>query len=197
MVRGRLVDAENDLGRIRIGLVRVVRRDLIFDDPRIAVAIGVVDEEAAIVGKVGMEGEAEKAALAAIGDDVGDVEEGLLHDLAVLQDPDAAGLIDDEQAIVVRRRGDEDGRLKSVGDGLGADRLRRGGERRQRQSKGEGCRFDTELHRRPPSNRSGIVAMVPEAVTAVWHGDDPAAPSAWQHVAAVALGRIGPPAKRC
>ena len=55
--------------------VRVGRADRVLGDDRVAVAIGVVDEEARVGGVVRVERQAEQAALAAARDPIRDVEE--------------------------------------------------------------------------------------------------------------------------
>ena len=66
-------------------------------DVGMARAVGVVHEEAAVLRVAGMEGEAEEPALAAAADAVQEVEERRGEDRAGADDPDAAGLLHDEQ----------------------------------------------------------------------------------------------------
>ena len=81
-----------------IGHVRVGRADRVLGDDGVAVTIGVVDEEARVGGVVRVERQAEQAALAAARDPIRDVEERRVEDRPVLDDPDPAALLDDEQA---------------------------------------------------------------------------------------------------
>jgi hypothetical protein len=100
--------------------------------------------ERAVGGVVGMEGEAEHAQLAAVGDDalVGQVEERCRQQRAVLDDADPPRQLDDEDAVqVAGRRRDEHWHLQSARDQLQLQR-RLGGE----GSRGDGA-GDQMAHR--------------------------------------------------
>ena len=78
VVRERLIDAEQRRGRVGKGHVRIVGH-AVLDDLRVAVDVGVVDEEAAVLRVAGMEGEAEQALLVAAAHEIADVEKGLVR----------------------------------------------------------------------------------------------------------------------
>ena len=107
-----------------------------------ALRVGVIDEEALVGGKGGMEGQTEEA-LFAVGADRGrEIEEGRVLQVAISDHPDAAGLFDDEEAGVAGGRGQEDRLVEAGGDGLGGDgHAVLGGERRLGEGRGgeEGC----------------------------------------------------------
>ena len=140
MVRERLIDAEQRRGRVGEGLVRTIGH-AVLDDLRVAVGVGVVDEEAAVLRIAGMEGEAEQALLVPAAHEVADVEEWLVRDRAVCEDEYPPRLIDHEEAAVAGRRGEENRISEILGDDLGRDvhaidlrRLRR----RERRPEQEG-----------------------------------------------------------
>ena len=106
---------------------------------RVAQSVGqgtsVVDIEVGIAGKVGMKGETKEALLAArVAHLVGNIEERRRGNLAVLNDEDATGLLEDKHApaAIVRELDigglDETGcnRRPLIGSGIGE---RRGGRR--------------------------------------------------------------------
>ena len=81
----------------RVGEVGVVVADAVLRDRRVAALVGVVDEEPAVVGVLGMEREPEQPALAAGRDGLRDVEEWLVEQRPVLDHADPAALFDHEQ----------------------------------------------------------------------------------------------------
>ena len=95
----RLVNRDDRFGARRIGDVRV-RRHLIAADLGVAAAIDEIDVEKAVGGEVGIEGEAEKAALAVGQDLARDVEKWRRQNLPGIKvdDLDGAAPLDDEQA---------------------------------------------------------------------------------------------------
>ena len=102
VVGGRLVDGEKDLAAVGGGYIGVRGRPGVAGDAGVSGIVCVVDIEKAIGGVVGMEGEAEKAALAAVGCQRRDVEKRSAAD-----DPDPAALLNDEQSGVARGGGQE------------------------------------------------------------------------------------------
>jgi hypothetical protein len=128
VVRERLVDTQQHVRGGGIGQVRVGRAAGVAGDHRVAVDVGVVDEEEAVLGVARVERQAEEAALAAAADEVADVEERLRPHVRRLQDADPAALLDDEEAGIA---GVGDGhRLgETIGDRLQCDhRLRLGND---------------------------------------------------------------------
>src|SRR5581483_9352618 len=87
VVRERLIDAEEETGRLGIGDRRILARAPELDDLGVAVGVGVIDEEAAVRRVAGMEREAEESALAAARDDAREVEERLGSHATALDDP--------------------------------------------------------------------------------------------------------------
>src|SRR5215203_5977394 len=98
VVRRWLVDEQDGFGARRVSAVRIRARHPVSGDDGAAVAIGVVDENVAIVRVVGMEGYAEQPALPATADEVGDVQERPGHDPTIANDVDPSRLLDDEEA---------------------------------------------------------------------------------------------------
>ena len=98
----RLVDGDDQRGARGIGHV-CVRRRVIAADHGIAVEVDHIDVKEAITGKVGIEGEAEKAALAVFQNLARDVQKRRCQDLpgGEIEDFDLAGSLDDEQAAGV------------------------------------------------------------------------------------------------
>ena len=152
VVELRLVDLQQDDLRGRVGEVRVARDAQLGDRARAVEARrragaqgrAVVDEEAAVRRVIGVEGEAEQAALVEArlqGDELGaQVEKRRRQARAVgVEDPHQTHLVDDEEAPrAVRRRHQVHRRGEGVGDELHADghrvahrglRERGGGER--------------------------------------------------------------------
>ena len=122
-----LVDRQQHLDRGRVGPVRVVGRDRPALDPGVAVGVGVVDEEAAVLGVVRVEGQAEQPLLAAPRLTRSLMSRnGSAADLAVPDDPDRADLLDDEEpAAAVVRVDDLDRPLEPLDHQLQSDRERR------------------------------------------------------------------------
>ena len=90
------------------------RADAADGDGRVAGRVGVVDEEAVVARSVLRgEGEAEQALLAAARDPIVDVEERRRQERPVLDDPDPATLLDDEQPMAAVARIDDVERLSS------------------------------------------------------------------------------------
>ena len=113
MVGVRLLLGEDDflaagVGAVGIGPGHEAR------DHGVALAVGVVDVEAASSDVIDGKGEPQEAAFAARSHPGRDVEEGFCQQLAINDDLDDAGLLDDEQAVVVGV-GDDD-RLPEAGD---------------------------------------------------------------------------------
>ncbi len=93
----------------------------------------IADEEAAIGGIVGMESQAQQAALVVARGEcdelVGDIEKRCLEQCVIVEDADGAALFDDEEAIgVIVGRCNDLGALESIGnefefetDGAGLD----------------------------------------------------------------------------
>src|SRR5215212_529826 len=98
VVSRRLVDEQDGFGTRRVSAVPIRARHPVSGDDGAAVAIGVVDENVAIVRVVGMEGDAEQPAFPATADEVGDVQERLGHDPTIANDVDPSRLLDDEKA---------------------------------------------------------------------------------------------------
>jgi hypothetical protein len=140
VVGERLVVGEEDLLRGGVGDIRVGRHP-VAGDHRLELAAdgaGVVDEEFAVAGVVGMEGEPEEAALAAAGDRGREVEERLGEHLRAVEDQDLAGLLDDEQpsrAVAGMGQGD---RQHQPGGALD------GGQRQALGGEGKGGRHGCE-----------------------------------------------------
>ena len=131
MVREWLGDMEDHAERARVGEVGVRSLHVHGSDRGIALLVRVVDVERA-TGRVevGREGDAEEPALAAAAHAVADVEEGLRHELAVPDDADPAGLLDDEQpAASVSGAGHADGLVEAGYHALEPDRDATGSER--------------------------------------------------------------------
>ena len=106
---GGLVDGDDRRDARGVGDVRI-RRDVIAADLGVARRIDQIDVEKAVAGEVGIEGEAEQAALAGGRDLAGHVEERRCQNLSggEIEDFDLPGLLDDEQAAgVAGRRGRE------------------------------------------------------------------------------------------
>ena len=104
------------------------RGDGELGDDRVAGRVGVVHEEAAVVGVVGVEREAEEPALAPGADPRREVEEARPEEGAVLHDPDPPPLLDDEESVEVPRGGGRPERGDESRDD--EDRLDRGLGRR-------------------------------------------------------------------
>ena len=102
VVGGRLRDLEHDpfaaLADPPVGELKV-------RDDRVAILVGVVDEQPAVVGDHRVERQAQQPALTAAADAIADVEGDLWWTLPARQPQDATGLLDDIQvtAAVVRR----------------------------------------------------------------------------------------------
>ncbi len=89
----------------------------VANDARVAVPIGVVDDELPACGVVGGEREPEKALLPARSDLRAEIEKRLCEDLAVLDDADQAALLDHvEQARGAGGGCDMDRRLQPTDD---------------------------------------------------------------------------------
>ena len=119
----RLLEGQQDGFAVCVGSVRIVARSK-ADDARVTVTIREVHEEEPVVRVIGMEGQAEQAALGAaarawIEDLRAQVEEGLGQERVVHENPDAPALLDDEKARRVARRLDEIERLVQVRDERG------------------------------------------------------------------------------
>src|SRR5690606_25195018 len=112
----RLLDVEDRLRRGGVRAVRVGRAHRVSFDARVAGAVGVVHEEVPVGRVVRVECDAEQPALAAARHLGHDVQERRRQELAVLNDPDAPGLLDDEQPRVTRRRGEVNGVGEAGGD---------------------------------------------------------------------------------
>ena len=70
-------------------------------DDGIALQIGVVDVEAAVLTEARMEGQAEQALLVALRSDAArDIQEGFRKQLSLFDDSNAAGLLDHKQTPV-------------------------------------------------------------------------------------------------
>ena len=116
-------------------------------DDRIAVSIGVVDEETRVGRVVRVEGQSQQASFATAGDPIRDVQERPIDELAVPHDPDPAGLLDDEDATApIARVGHVDRGVQA-----GQDDGRVGG--RDRSAAVDRCRG---CLRRPSSGRSSV-----------------------------------------
>jgi MFS family permease len=123
VIRVWLIDPEQDARGIRQCDVFVGRVSLVLGNDRIAVYIGVVDEESAVRPILGVKGQAEQSLLTAGGDLFRDVEKRLLNEFGVAYDSDATDLFDDEEATApVTRIRYEQGRLQPVDDGSQLDR---------------------------------------------------------------------------
>jgi hypothetical protein len=114
--------------RIRDVPCRRVRPEL--GDVGVAVAVGVVDEEAAVLGVTRVEGEAEEAPLPAARDAAGDVEEGRRHDRPVPQDANAPALLHDEDPAVAGGGLQVEGLAEAAGHPGGGERRLAGDRRR-------------------------------------------------------------------
>ena len=104
-----LIDGEDRRDARGVGDVRICR-DVIAADLRIARRVDQIDIEKAVAGVVGIEREAEQAALAVDRDLAGHIEEGRCGHLSggEIEDFDLPGLLDQEQAAgVAGRRGRE------------------------------------------------------------------------------------------
>ena len=147
-----LADAEDDAGGRRRGPVGIGRRHAIAHHACVTVRVREVDVEQPVARVARMERHREQALLAAARHLAGDVEERLREDGAALEDPDRAGLLDDEEAGGVARRGGHVGRLdvraRDAGEADGRrpdlDGLRSGGRGRP----GPAARRGTSVGRR-------------------------------------------------
>ncbi len=127
--------------------------------------VGVVDEEPSVGRVFGMEGKAEQSLLDATGENpVSDVEKCRIEHLAIgVEDPDDSDSLDDEQAIVSNRSGEEGWLAETFEDQVEHHFLQRGESRgrntrqsRLRARRRCGCRsrcgrrgrFAGERHRR-------------------------------------------------
>ena len=122
-------DGEDDVAGGGVGLVAIAGEGPVAADLDVARRVVQIDVEGAACREVRRRGEAEQALLAAGQDLGGDVEEGRRCDRPGrrVQDPDVAGLLDDEDpAASVRHRREEDRRIEAGADagdpeGVGAD----------------------------------------------------------------------------
>ncbi len=78
--------------------------------------VGVVHIEAPIARVVGMEGEPQQSAFTAIAHAVREIEERFAQEHSILDDPDTAGLLDDEDASVPWSAGREHRVIEPFGD---------------------------------------------------------------------------------
>src|SRR3954470_10605684 len=107
VVVGRVGRSDDHLRRRRIRDVRVRRREPLYVD--VAVGLGGEIDVEEVIGRVlGVERDTQEPALTAAKYPAADVEEGSRLHRAVLDDADAAGLLDDEDPPVVERLGHED-----------------------------------------------------------------------------------------
>jgi hypothetical protein len=122
VVRVRLVDREDHLGRPGIRPLRIVA-DPVARHDRVAANVRVVDVEAAVVGVVGFERESQEALLAAGHDPVAHIEEHLGRNPTLARHSlDPSGLFNNEEAATpIARVGDEQGALETGGDRLKLD----------------------------------------------------------------------------
>jgi hypothetical protein len=130
-----LADGEDLEGRRGVGRAGV--GGAVLDDVRVAAGVGVVDEEAAVRGVVGVEGHAQQALLVAGRHEGVDVEE-VTGARAVLDDGDAAALFGHEEAALARRHLDGDRLPQAGGDDLGLE-VDVGGQAGRRATR---CRHD-------------------------------------------------------
>ena len=123
-----VVHRQPDAGAGRIRHVRVRRRRVVGGDDLSSVSVGVVDEEAALLGSR-QERQTEEPSFATGQHEIADVEEGALHQLAIADQPDAPALLDhEERCRLVGAVGDVDRALEAVEDrahGEGRGRTRR------------------------------------------------------------------------
>ena len=104
-----LVDGDDRRDARGVGDVRI-RRHVIAADLGVARRVDQIDVEKAVAGVVGIEGEAEQAALASSRDLAGHIEERRRENLSggEIEDFDLPGFLDQEQAAgVAGRRGRE------------------------------------------------------------------------------------------
>src|SRR4029077_12774703 len=122
------------------------------------------DVEAPILRVAGVEGDREQPLLAAVLDEVADVEERTVERVAVADNPDPARLLDDEQQLVrARRCRDMHGGLESahlceaqpaLSGGATAEK-RAGGDQRAR------CRDEGAADRSRPAHQSCTTRYTP------------------------------------
>ena len=92
---------QEDRFAVRVGDVGIGAADAELRDDGVPVAVGVVHEQARVVRVVRVERETEQPTFAPAGDPSRDVDERSLAQRAVLDDPDASALLDDEQASTI------------------------------------------------------------------------------------------------
>ncbi len=117
MIAVRLGDSHYGYTAGDIGAVRVVRRNHVSLDDCGSANFGIINEEIAISIKSGVERHSQKSLLVSVGGKtIADIQEGAGKDRIIPPDFDESGvLLQDEQALVIPRRGADKNRARQTG----------------------------------------------------------------------------------